>query len=511
VQQPDIESLWENATPISGSAEVANDRIWAKPDMTVINSRRPPPVFPVEILGKWKEWVEATAQGRSAPVDYVVVSLLSLLSSVIGNSRWVSAWKGWTEPTILWAALIGNPSSGKSPAQDAVLALGREIEGSIAEDFPDQLMAWETERMAAKETRLIWEDEVRKAVKNETPPPSIPAKANEPEKPVRPRIIVTDATIESLARLLAQHPRGLLFSRDELAGWLESFNRYSGGGDRPFWIEAYGGRPYVVDRQKIDEPLRVPILSISVVGGIQPDKLVKLLMQGDDDGLASRILMVWPDAIPPRRPTLEPANHTALTAIQRLYNMRMGIDEEGKPKPIIVRLDEAAANMLDGWRQKNAEHQTWASGLYLSHLGKMPGMVLRLSLILEFMEWAYLPEGTPEPETVSAKSFASAAGLVEEYFLPMAERAYGDAALPKVERHAAVIAQRILKLRPQKINTREIQREWKLPGLGEAKAIKAACNHLVEANWIEAAPSRGGNTTGRLKGDFLVNPKVLGR
>ena len=53
---------------------------WLKPDLSVIDNRRKPPVFPVEILGEWQPWIEATAQSRSAPVDYVVVSLLSLLS-----------------------------------------------------------------------------------------------------------------------------------------------------------------------------------------------------------------------------------------------------------------------------------------------------------------------------------------------------------------------------------------------------------------------------------------------
>ena len=481
---------------------------WAEPDLSVIDNRRKPPLFPVDILGDWQPWIEATAQSRSAPVDYVVVALLSLLSSVIGNSRQVSAWDGWVEPIILWAALIGNPSSGKSPAGDAVLSLAREIEDGMADDFPEQKLAWETAKTAARENRLIWEGEVKSAVTNGTPPPSITEKSIEPEKPVRPRIIVTDATIEKLAGLLSQHPRGLLYSRDELAGWLESFNRYSGGGDRPFWIEAYGGRPYVVDRQKNDEPLRIPFLSISVIGGIQPDKLVKLLMQGDDDGLASRMLMVWPDPVPPRRPTIAPDNSKALRAMRRLHNMRMGTDDEGNPKPTIIRLEDAATNLLDDWRLHNADQQKWASGLYLSHLGKMPGMVLRFSLILEFMEWALLPEGTPEPEKISVEHFAQAADLVDEYFLPMAERAYGDAALPMVERHAAMIAQRILKLHPKKINTREIQREWKLPGLGEAKAIHDAFDHLTEANWIVPAPSREGPSNGRSKADFLVNPNL---
>jgi hypothetical protein len=495
---------------VSAAIENAQDHIWAEPDMTVIRSHRPPPVFPKETLGGWCPWVEATAQSRGAPVDYVAVSLLSVLSSIIGNSRRVMAWDGWVEPIILWVALVGNPSSGKSPAADAVISLARELEEGMCIDFPDQLLAWETEKMSAKERRLKWEDEVKVALKNNKPPPTMNEGAVEPEKPVRPRLVVTDATIESLARLLSQHPRGLLFSRDELSGWLESFNRYSSGGDRPFWIESYGGRYYVVDRQKNDEPLKVPFLSISVVGGIQPDKLAKLLMNGDDDGLASRILMSWPEPVPPKRPTRAPDDFSALQAMRKMHRLAMGSDANGKPEPISVRLEDRAADLLDKWRQEIADHEKWASGRYLSHLGKMPGMVLRISLILEYMEWAMLMFNAPEPQHVSAKSFALAVGLVEEYFLPMAECAYGDAALPKVERNATLLARQILKRRPPKISPREVQREWKVPGLNDADTIHAACAYLVEAMWLEHTPSRKGGTHGREKNEFLVNPKAWG-
>jgi hypothetical protein len=497
-----------DANIIHDAIEGASVHTWPEPDMTVLDNRRTPPDFPVESLGEWTLWVVPTAQSRSCPVDYVAVSLLSVLSSVIGNSRWVSPWEGWAEPPILWPALIGDPSSGKSPGVDATIALARELELDMAVDFPDQLLAWETKKVAAKEYRVKWESEVKDALEKGVPPPQMPEKAVEPDKPVRPRIIITDATIEASAKLLSQHPRGLLYSRDELAGWLESFNRYSGGGDRPFWIEAYGGRPYVVDRQKNDEPLRIPFLSISVVGGIQPDKLVQLLMGGEDDGLASRVLMAWPNPVPPKRPTQKPDNSMALSAMRRLHSLQMSCDDDGNFKPVIVSLDEAAICLLDVWRIDNAKHQKWASGLYLSHLGKMPGLVLRLSLILELMTWSWSPDGTPEPTSVSAHSFGIAADMIDEYFLPMAERAYGDAGLPKTDRHATLLARKILKTRPDTINIRDIQREWRLPGLKEAQPVHAACECLVDANWITATPSRNGETSGRNRNDFVVNPNL---
>jgi len=47
---------------------------------------------------------------------------------------------------------------------------------------------------------------------------------------------------EALQRLLADNPRGLLHVRDELAGWLGSFDRYGGNGaDRSFYLECWNG------------------------------------------------------------------------------------------------------------------------------------------------------------------------------------------------------------------------------------------------------------------------------
>jgi hypothetical protein len=40
----------------------------------------------------------------------------------------------------------------------------------------------------------------------------------------------------SCEHLLAEHPRGLRYRRDELSGWLGNHNRYGGhGGDRAFF------------------------------------------------------------------------------------------------------------------------------------------------------------------------------------------------------------------------------------------------------------------------------------
>ncbi|MBT3787819.1 MAG: DUF3987 domain-containing protein [Alphaproteobacteria bacterium] len=481
----------------------------SEPDLAIIKPQKTPPEFPISHFGSWGEWITTTAESRGAPVDYVAVALLAEVAAIIGNSRRASPWEGWIEATIIWAGLIGNPSSNKSPALAAVRELADVLEDEMGIDYPEKKREWETETETARQNRIVWEKDIKDAVQNSAGTQLLPENAVPPDRPVRPRITVSDATTESIAELLTQHQRGLLLVRDELAGFLENFERYNPGSDRPFYNEAYNGQPYTVDRKKNDEPMLVPYLSVGLVGSIQPDKVAQLLLKGADDGLTSRVLMTWPESIPPRQPIGKPDNNMALSALRRLLKLKMTVNDSGKSAPVIVTLDRKAVEHLNRWRSKNSGQQKWASGLYLSHLGKMPGVTLRLALILEFMDWAWLPDTTEEPSHISARSFAKAVALVDDYFLPMAERAYGDAALPPDQRNAAVLAKRILLEKATTINCRAIQRDWKLPGLDTAGAIKKVIDDLVEANWLTPVPSREGAGAGRQKSNYQVNQKVM--
>ena len=106
---------------------------------------------------------------------------------------------------------------------------------------------------------------------------------------------MNDVTTGSSRRHLAGQPRGCLLVRDELAGFFGDMNRYNNGsGDRAFWLEAYGGGDFSVERLSRD-PVRIDRLTIGVVGGIQPDRLADLLMkERDDDGMLARFCPVFP-------------------------------------------------------------------------------------------------------------------------------------------------------------------------------------------------------------------------
>ncbi len=121
----------------------------------------------------------------------------------------------------------------------------------------------------------------------------MPVVAMDPGAFVTPRLYVSESTIERLAVLLQARTRGMLLLSDELASLFLNMGRYSKGSDKEFWLEAWNGHHYVVERMG-RPPVTIDHLLIGVTGGLQPDKLARSF-QGDSDGMHARLLFAWPE------------------------------------------------------------------------------------------------------------------------------------------------------------------------------------------------------------------------
>lgn len=105
--------------------------------------------------------------------------------------------------------------------------------------------------------------------------------------------------------------------------------------------------------------------------------------------------------------------------------------------------------------------------------------------------------------------------FVETYAKPAALRVFGDAALPPVERNAAMLARHIQEVGTCRINARNLRRgeepyQKRPPTLKDGEKLKSAIEFLVEADWLRPAPARAGASSGRLSSDYLVNPAIHG-
>ncbi len=483
---------------------------WPDPDPRFLrDDLAPPPLLPLaDVMGPlWAAWIARAAEAKASPPDYVLAGLLTTVGALIGNARWASPWAGWTEPPIIWAMAIGAPSANKSPGLDAVLApLGR-VQRRLRERAQVAVSAWQAKDEVARLAESGWKEVAKTVLKEGKEPPAKPEAANPGPQPVLPLLSVTDSTVERLAVIVARQPRGLLMARDELAGWLQGMTRYSGGGsDRPFWLEAYGGRGYSVERMG-RASVQVERLSIGVVGSIQPDRLKTLLFKADDDGLLARFLPIWPGLVPIKRPNQGSDDGFLENALERLLSLEMVGDETGATRPWFIPFSEGARQLLDDFRKAARGWENEADGLLLSFTGKLPGLAVRLSLVLAFLEWAV--DGGSEPAEISVQHFGRAAHLLEAYVLPMAQRAYADASVPKAERAARRLAALIREKSWSHFTTRDVLRLDRT-GLGTADELNPALVALEEGEAIrpvDLAPNPQGGRPIRM---FVVNPALPG-
>ena len=126
--------------------------------------------------------------------------------------------------------------------------------------------------------------------------------------------------------------------------------------------------------------------------------------------------------------------------------------------------------------------------------------------MIAFLWWCGQDGMAPPPCAIPEAAFDAAAYLVADYLMPMAERVYGDAAARPEDRNAATLARWIVSTRPEEVHMRQLQRDMRLPGLGDAEAIHAAAKVLVETGWLTPPPA--GAFQQRARAAYAVNHKV---
>ena len=483
--------------------------IWPAPDMTLIdNGRRPAVPMSGELFGPAWSIIEQVAESTSTAPDYAAIAYLAAAASLVGGKRRISPYgTDWVEPCILWCAALGEPSSRKSAPLDLVTKPLWKIQETAKADHEEARREWQADCERAKAERTKWQEEMKKVAGSGETSPAMPLLAVDPDEPQERRPVISDITPEAAAAVLAGNPQGVLCYNDELAQWLESFDRYTTGG-RPFWLSAFGGRPHSVTR-KGSGSIHVKFCGISVLGSIQPDKIVDLL-GGANDGLVPRILWAWPEKLPPRRPAGRIDMSRLETAYTRLDALRWGTDPDGGEEAVVLPLAYAAADLFHAWEVENAATDGDGGSLYATFAGKMSGAALRLALISELTGWAF--DGGDGPRDVSRRSLAASITWIEDYAKPMAQRVYGDAAVSEADRNASLLARYIRKQRFATVNVRELRQHphrQSLKPLQAKGAMDAAFEALEEARWLRSDFRRDGSTPGQKRKDYRVNPKVL--
>jgi hypothetical protein len=388
--------------------------------------------------------------------SYIALPALAAAASAIGSTRRIRLKGSWTEPAILWSVIVGDSGARKSPALDLALGPVRER----------QRDAWRDHEAAMRE----WE-----AAGREGPAPV----------PVLP--VTADATVEALARILGDQPRGILLAREELAGWLGAFDRYAGGkgSDAQSWIELHGGRPLRVDRRG-GGSLYVPEAAVSVTGTIQPGTLRRALTaEHRESGLAARLLLAWPPSRPRRWTDDEIPQHVAdkwSETMARLYDLTG--DDDGKP--VACRMSHDARAAWARWVDDHGIESADLSGDLAAVASKTEGYAARLALVVHLVRWA----AGAEVDSVEVAAASIEAGVaLARWSEAEARRIYAALGENDAQRDQRMMLDWMHR-RGEPVTVRDAQRTGPTP-LRRAGAADTVLRALARAGLVETVERSG--------------------
>jgi hypothetical protein len=485
----DVESMFDILDPKDDEDSETLSREWPLDLGFFLNKTTPAPKFPTEVLGEfWEDQIRRWATGTSSPLDFAVGTLLTSAAALIGTSRSASPKPGWTEPCILWGCLVGYSSQNKTPAADVSRKILDTIGGEWNAEYAEAKRVYDAKEKMREASRKEWMKQNKDADVTEMPDHLIPGKP-----PQMKKIIVDDGTPESIAFVLAENGRGLLQWSEELRSWFDNMTRYSNATNKPFWLNAYGGRSLEVTRKSIEGiSMHVPRLSLSLFGGIQPDVLRERLCEAEDsdDGLVPRMLFFYPPNAKFRL-TRDPVR---LEEMESAYRMLATLPEATEPLPF----SDAAWDKFWVWHDNHAKEDESPEGLLRSAFGKSPGHVIRLALVLEHLWWAEPFNGVKCPSEISLKAVEAAIRIREEYIVPMQRRTFTEGDRTQGFMLARRLASWILKSKETNINQRSVRRSRVLR-TDDVRIVSGAFETL-EAYGVVAKDRR------TRKSDYIVNP-----
>lgn len=467
------------------------------PAPAIVGNSLPAPTgrpFPLTALPEpVRGYVDACAAAIGCDLSYVALPVLTVLAGAIGNARRVRIKRSWTEPAILWTAIVGESGTQKSPALDHAREFPRRRQAEAMKRHRAALAEYETALLTYQADLAAWKR--RKGNRGEPPQP--------PDEPALARCLIDDTTVEAVAPILLQNPRGALILKDELAGWLGGFDRYAGkgrsGSDAAKWIEMHGGRPVLIDRKTgTPRTIYIPLAAVSVAGGIQPGILRRLIVQEHrDNGLLARLLMAWRQRRPRKWTEAEPAKELTME-LQRVYDalwtLAMDTDSDGASVPRLVPLTPAAKSAFIAFVNEHGQEQYHLDGDLAAAWSKLEGYAARLALVHHLVRWAADPAAIDQ-DHIDADSLEAGINLVR-WFADEDRRIYAalDESADDADRRELVD---LIRRRGGTITVRQLQQATRR--YSTADAAETAISGLVKTGlgaWRMCPPSlRGGQST----------------
>ena len=395
----------------------------------------------------------------------------------------VKRYDEWHESARLWVALVGDPSTKKSPMLSAAERPLRAIDANLYRDFIRKKADYDA----------LKKDEKAGA-----------------ERPRQVRKRLEDTTIEAAQEVMADSPDGLLVVQDELSGWFGGMDRYTNGKgrDRSFWLQAFNGGVYAVNRVGRGAGM-INNLSACVLGGIQPEPIRSIVADANDDGLIQRL---FPIVLRPARLGSEDA---PLTDAARAYSelvTALTRAEVDRPPGFIDVGYKARLIFSEGAQRIRRELEEKHLGLMAvecvsrklaAHVGKYDGLFARLCVTFHAAEHAhagFLP-------TMVAEDTARRAADFLHGFLLRHALAFYNGVLNLSDDHDRLksLAGYILSHKLETVSARDVVRgDGAMRKLTRPEIVKLF-EQLEALGWVSPQPT---STRVNAAPVWVVNPEV---
>lgn len=480
-----------------------------------------------------KTWLLDVSHRMQTPPDFSTISAFVVFGSVIGSGCSIRPKQedNWEVIPNLWGACIGQPSVMlKSPSMQEAMSMLEKLQAKYGEDFENQKGLFKADEFERDLKLKDIEKRMKDLAKGRGITGTVNADAmavlkhdyaelhKESEKSPKRRLFKTNETsVQSMTLIQEQNERGLLVFRDELTALLVRWDREEHADERGYFLEGWNGNGSYTD-MKISRGLtEASNICISMLGGIQPDKLKRYLYQalkGNNDGLMQRLqLAVWPEvpkawSLVDKKPNDDARNNVEeiLFRLAECDFRELGATfEEGQSRPFF-RFDDEAQAVFNAWLTNlqitKILHEE--NPLMLEHLGKYRSLMPSLALIFHCLDLI----GNDHMGPIRAKSARLAVKWCE-YLESHAKKIYAMADKPE-EEAALILSKKIQdKALPNPFTAKTVYNKgWY--ALRDRAEVEAACRILIDENWLEIEPRATYNSGGRPPlPNYRINPVFL--
>ena len=499
-----------------------------------------------------RPWLSDVSCRMQTPADFVSVSAITVFSSIIGAGCGIrpKAVDDWEIIPNLWGACIGRPSVAmKTPNMGEVMRLLDKLQAKYTDKYAEESLAADVKATMTEISLKNIRAEMGKLDKTSRAGPgkaseggravmSLQGQDNlgvlqaeytqlnedaEANKVTRRIFKTNEVSTQSMTALQNDNPHGVLFYRDELPGLLTKWNQEDHAEERGYFLEGWNGNGSYTDVKIGRGTTSVSNICISLLGGIQPDRLRGYLTQakrGSNDGLLQRLqLAVYPDetkdwAYIDRKPAIED-KEKAYKVMEYLADadfIALGAtQDDGDDRPYFRFDDDGQGIFIDWFTELRDVKESYSDNPFMfEHLGKFDSLMPSLALIFHLLEQGRRKTAeTPDKGTYGGVSAASATLAIEwcNYLESHARRIYGMASTSDHEAAVSLATKIKTKKLPNPFTARQIQQKGWL-GVDEGEAIREALIILAENNWILEVEKPYSGTGRRPAPEYFVNPEV---